>query len=707
MQFTRCIASKPGLFNGLDLDLSEKVVVISGRNGIGKSFLARTLIDGLWGIANESRMLDSSAWDDLYLEVLFSLNNDSYRLTNNSMKSIAIRESNGSGDRILMQKNFEDESGLMNSSHAQAKDDFNEFFNGFTSHSVSNTCFVPSPADCNGSTGIDYSAIKSVFLNDKTGFYDVHRELNRNPEGKSKLTITIDEFNLKKKKIEKEIQLIEIQESREEKLRNEKISVEKEIRGIRDEISILDKKTRLFNEIHAELERMDVLNAELETLKKDVKDEQEKVRRAEEMKKELIELYPQFNEQDSEADSNLDALQELFIEIRNLNEEIDRFHSQRKSRRQKLKKIILGLNLSAITAVITLLYRNSFSLDKDLAAYFVVGAADLFLSVVLSLVMIFSFRSGILEKLNEDKLALEKKLTPLLEKSRVQLEGYRLSELYEFLLQYFEDYVAFTDRKTEFDDFNSSLKSRPELKRIRDELDALYLEEESVRKKISEKIVMIDPDGKMVLEKEAISMNIRSFVQKKDELQNSLSVKEGILSKILGEIEDHPSVKEENQNLIGEMRILKKNIARLKKNERVFTWVGDVLHTAVQRREENLLNRLVDNTQQKFNFLTGNQHLGKIDEKFIRLFVTGEVLSENLNPAVFHTLLLAFKLSFSDFLIDANTSLPLIIDDPFLLMDDERVNKFKKLVHDLSQRRQIIIFTHSRDKQDWGNYIEL
>jgi len=119
------------------------------------------------------------------------------------------------------------------------------------------------------------------------------------------------------------------------------------------------------------------------------------------------------------------------------------------------------------------------------------------------------------------------------------------------------------------------------------------------------------------------------------------------------------------------------------------------------------LARLVNLTYDKFNFLTGSQYISQIDKDLIRNIITGSTAAGDLNPIMAHVLLLTIKISLTDFFTDNNINLPLIIDDPFLLMDDDRINRFRELITDVSGKRQVILFTHHKDKKDWGNYLEL
>jgi uncharacterized protein YhaN len=127
---------------------------------------------------------------------------------------------------------------------------------------------------------------------------------------------------------------------------------------------------------------------------------------------------------------------------------------------------------------------------------------------------------------------------------------------------------------------------------------------------------------------------------------------------------------------------------------------------AVERRENRQMERLARKAMRHLNALSGNRFVGEIDESVIRSVVAGDS-APALNPAALHAVILSIKLALTDFFIDLGAPLPLIIDDPFLYMDDERARNLKAVLDDIARGRQIIIFTHSSAFKDWGNFIEL
>jgi uncharacterized protein YhaN len=145
----------------------------------------------------------------------------------------------------------------------------------------------------------------------------------------------------------------------------------------------------------------------------------------------------------------------------------------------------------------------------------------------------------------------------------------------------------------------------------------------------------------------------------------------------------------------------------IKSNDMSLNFIMEVMEEAVLHNEEKQLSRLVNLSYERFNFLTENKEIGNVDKELIKRIIVENNKPAEFNAQTIHLLYLSVKLALTDFLNDNKLSLPFIIDDPFLFMDDDRINRFRELITYISRHRQVIIFTHRRDKKDWGNFIEI
>jgi uncharacterized protein YhaN len=108
-----------------------------------------------------------------------------------------------------------------------------------------------------------------------------------------------------------------------------------------------------------------------------------------------------------------------------------------------------------------------------------------------------------------------------------------------------------------------------------------------------------------------------------------------------------------------------------------------------------------------FNFITGNQYITAVHAEAVKVFITGGVVPPDFNAALVHALVLGTRIALSEFLADQNVPLPLIIDDPFIYMDDRRAKNLLSLLRAVSRKRQIILFTGYSHYLEGVNRVDL
>ncbi|MFC1670245.1 hypothetical protein ACFL20_07605 [Spirochaetota bacterium] len=182
MQFVKCIASKPNIFNNITLDLNHRVVVIYGKNSSGKTFFAKCLIEGIFKRFSQSQLLDDEVWDQLFLDISFSLPpSESYRFTNNSKNYFTIKSRKNEDDEIIyseiVEEDEDEDLNFIDLSNIKDGENLRNFLNLYDSASYIATSFIPSPSDLDKDEILDYSMIKNFILNDNSGFYNLYNNL--------------------------------------------------------------------------------------------------------------------------------------------------------------------------------------------------------------------------------------------------------------------------------------------------------------------------------------------------------------------------------------------------------------------------------------------------------------------------------------------------------------------------------------------------
>ena len=217
MRYVKCVTTKPGLFENSSLDFSPAVTIVNGKNGSGKSFMARCLIESLWKSIEAPRLLWNSAWDSMFFDVSINLANgkgieNRYRFTHNG-QSFSIAHENGSTTELVTHDGSEEQDLLRRISEMEEGNILSHFWENINLTSFINSSFVPSPSDLESEEVLHFDTIKKLILSDSGGFYDLAGMLKRRfgPDAdEGRLALLIDETEAELKDLQKQIELIRI-----------------------------------------------------------------------------------------------------------------------------------------------------------------------------------------------------------------------------------------------------------------------------------------------------------------------------------------------------------------------------------------------------------------------------------------------------------------------------------------------------------------
>lgn len=714
MQYVRCIVSRPGLFDNIKLEFRQGLNVVMGKNGSGKSLLAKGLVDGLWNMFSRGRLLPDEIWNGLYLDLLFTLEEGKeVQFTSTGQKRLAIQVRDKGTGAVLASGEYADggEAAPPDLAAPGFGDSLRSLVSGFDFDLMVNSSFIPSPSDFDISRLISYPDVQRVILSDRSGFFRKQTSLKKFFEkgnvSNNRVLSEILKFENISKNLNREIQLIEIQNARSGKLKKEREAVWREIENFKIRTALLGSRVEILYKIYDSLDAVEEYQKSFSKISEEVEKEKEKINSISELKSEIESSFPQFRNFRNVSNTYLDQLQRIYNEIRNLNEKIDNLYSRLEFRKEMVKKIGYAVNFSSLAVILSVLYKNDFSLNDNILLLTGLFGFSLIFTLIAVLYYIATSGTRKFNRLNNEKKELEERLRKILEESNLELEGYKLSELYEFLLQYFEDFIQYSESVEDIRNISRSLKDRTDLRTIKKELDVIRKRDSEARKEIDRYVSALDMGGEIELDKNKIREHIARSESEIRSLEKQLELKKGILEQIDTEMNQNPVDEGRIDSLRTEKSRVDRILGSLVKTEKSIDFIIEVIDDAVRRTEEVQLNRLVNSVYERFNFLTGNQYVAQIDKDLIRGMITGTRPGGDLNPIMAHLLLLAVKVSLTDFFTGGDMSLPLIIDDPFLLMDDDRTGRFREIITGVAEKRQVVIFTHRRDKSDWGNYLEL
>lgn len=696
------------------------MTIIYGRNDSGKSLLARAILDVLWGAVSGKTLLDKQIWDSLYIEISLTNSRRRYRFTKSGERHFSIKKFERDKEVELF-NNEKPEIGYKNAALdvlLGAADDGDPVARSYPIMDLDSAItlsFLPPPVDLNREEILKYDSFRHLFLDDKSRFYSMNNQIMEvfdherfNHRFNNLIFNEILKSEGQIRELEKDIQIIDIQNSKFEKLKRERQLIDDEINELGDELSKLRNRKTIMINVLKNLKRREVILHNVDTIKNEIDSANEKAEQTATLKKELEESYPQFRNFNEAKRQNLKKIHRCYREIRDKNEKIDHFESRIQSRRKKFKNLIISIFISSAIAILFLANNILITISRSKQFILIIGLLALSALSIMILIVVYmlSKRSREFDKLRGEKAGIEENLKKILLENNVTLSDLKLESLYGFLLQYFEEFGEFTEKQLELFRMRDQMEDTSYIKKLKQDLYELEREKKEIDKVINSDLQSIDEDS---IERDQARINSIIITTNNEikMLKEKIKNKKNVLLQVLEEVQQHIDNHEGRLHLIEKKNKLHDNLRRLNSHTDSMNYILKIFSEAIERREGKQLQQLIDTTIENFNFLTNNQYIASIDKDTVKDLIKGNTIIEKFNPATMHLLFLSVKIAITYFLIDSRTNFPLIIDEPFIFMDDIRAEKLRTILQEISKFRQVIIFTHNSSYRDWGGYIEL
>ena len=696
------------------------MTIIYGGNDSGKSLLARAILDVLWGAVSGKTLLDKQIWDSLYIEISLTNSRRRYRFTKSGERHFSIKKFERDKEVELF-NNEKPEIGYKNAALdvlLGAADDGDPVARSYPIMDLDSAItlsFLPPPVDLNREEILKYDSFRHLFLDDKSRFYSMNNQIMEvfdherfNHRFNNLIFNEILKSEGQIRELEKDIQIIDIQNSKFEKLKRERQLIDDEINELGDELSKLRNRKTVMINVLKNLKRREVILHNVDTIKNEIDSANEKAEQTATLKKELEESYPQFRNFNEAKRQNLKKIHRCYREIRDKNEKIDHFESRIQSRRKKFKNLIISIFISSAIAILFLANNILITISRSKQFILIIGLLALSALSIMILIVVYmlSKRSREFDKLRGEKAGIEENLKKILLENNVTLSDLKLESLYGFLLQYFEEFGEFTEKQLELFRMRDQMEDTSYIKKLKQDLYELEREKKEIDKVINSDLQSIDEDS---IERDQARINSIIITTNNEikMLKEKIKNKKNVLLQVLEEVQQHIDNHEGRLHLIEKKNKLHDNLRRLNSHTDSMNYILKIFSEAIERREGKQLQQLIDTTIENFNFLTNNQYIASIDKDTVKDLIKGNTIIEKFNPATMHLLFLSVKIAITYFLIDSRTNFPLIIDEPFIFMDDIRAEKLRTILQEISKFRQVIIFTHNSSYRDWGGYIEL
>ncbi len=712
-----CVASRPGLFENKTLDFGEGINLVCGRNSSGKTLLAKGFLDIINCRPREGNLLDARVWDGFYFDVTCVNSAYEYRYVNNADRYFFIRNQRDDDSEDLLSADPKDGAIVPESrlAHSPAGEALAGHYRAVPAWQLVNASFVPSPADVTGDTMLRAAHLRELFVRDSSGFDKLYGAIagrfgrdGRGAEVELSGQAGCASLEARIRELDKNVKILEIQESKHDKLQREKGLLLDEIETLKIDLVEHRRKRELFLNILKRLEVLDEHDRQAGEIKAHVAQEKLKREQYLALKRTMEISYPQFQNFSEDQRKNLRKIQEVYRDLRDQREKIDNYNTTVSTIKKYLKNVIIALSISSLAAV-ALMAGNVLIKVNPGHRFTVVGILLAFIcgSALGHLFFtLFSRRSRPYVQMLEKEKELESVIVDLLRDNNISDGEYRIESVYEFLLQYFAEYSDFTDMQLDLVRMEGQFDDEARIEEMKAALQRLNAERKTMERELEAEVYSLNMGPDLKVDINEIRAQIAWVGGEIEELDKKLEMRGSIVLQMEEEAGRAGFNAGEKARLLEERAAHESALAAGRARTAVIRCVRDLMKEAVERRENRQMERLARKAMRHLNALSGNRFVGEIDESVIRSVVAGDS-APALNPAALHAVILSIKLALTDFFIDLGAPLPLIIDDPFLYMDDERARNLKAVLDDISRGRQIIIFTHSSAFKDWGNFIEL
>ncbi|MFW5771297.1 MAG: ATP-binding protein, partial [Spirochaetota bacterium] len=452
------------------------------------------------------------------------------------------------------------------------------------------------------------------------------------------------------------------------------------------------------------------------TLIHDIQDIQRKIKAGIDQEKEIAarekELhgsYPQFRNFNQTKKNNIKHMQDRYREIRTINEKIENELFKRESRGRHVGRVLSGINLLILSAVVWLFIQTSMTLSRD-EKMIIIGSMIIvqLLSYISHTIYRYRlFHSSVLYKLEQEKNDLEQKLENILRANDIDMKNIDLEEIYEFLLQYFEEYGEFNEKQLDLYMLKKTHSEQYINSKLEEKKEALEADLQSLSGTIHEMANMAGIDAKILDDEESLLTMMDETIEKIDALTSELNAKQKIADSISLNLQNSPDTSNEQKHLEQQLDEYGEMLDTLTRKQKHMEYLLDLFDESIQHRMQTQMKQLVHTTASIFSELTGSSYSQPIDMKTIVNVMEKKHTGSTSNASFSHLLQLAIKCALHDFLVDSGVSIPLILDDPLVFIDEDKIDAFRKIVEKTAQSRQVVIFTHSNVLNSWYTPVEL
>jgi DNA repair exonuclease SbcCD ATPase subunit len=505
--------------------------------------------------------------------------------------------------------------------------------------------------------------------------------------------------------LKKNRELLELKKRKKDKLNKELSSFDRELGKLRRKKESYTAYKNTLTEILDLIQEDARLSSKIVNLKKDIIDIRETAGKREDLEREISERFPQFTRGMIERLPDLDRLQAEFNAIRDINEEMEKFNFRQKKKISLALKGITGGLLFAFSSMIFIFIK---SIHLNTVTGMVLAALSsvlVMLSAVTGYYLFLQIRKNYPEELLDRKKKIESGLLEIFTNDNFPERNFATGELYEYLFQYFEDFLSFRDLQNELTLIKKGSGSRTSLEEREEKLQNLSGRKNEIQQEIETKLNSLDVSIHPAPDRENIKSLIPEINEMIDEIAQEEESKESIAQKIGHETKQYESGDKSRQSIDESIGVIDADIEKLKKDVSDISFMHKVYNESSEEWFQEKFSVIAERCAVVYSSLLNDSKKNLKVQDSIRELILNEK-RESFTAEETAAFAFSMKMAIAD-TAPPSENYPLILADPFSVFKPEIADKLKKLLLELSEKRQVVIIISKSEKNLAGNLINI
>lgn len=682
MRIAQCIATKTALIDNRVIDFNPEVTVITGGNDSGKTLIVKGVADTLFTLCGGESLLPDQLWDGLYFNATVAINDQRYRVIREGLTRVSVT--------LLEGKESLEIAGTPGST--ELTDELTSRFPslaaslaGLTPRLFADFAYLPSPLDSHTPPEFSFAAIAPFLLNDASGISETASSLAgllggisgrmRNP-----IHGEIISHETAIRELEKDLSILEVHSSKLEKLSAEKAGLERQNRIMElDRAKLENRRSELLLAEEA-LSAIFIDQSRIAGLERSISEDRSRHAEAEALRRRIDSAYKRFTGMSQEMRNALNLVQSAYrraIDAKDLFEK----------RRKRLRSTDI-IHAAAWLLPLTLAFGFIFWADAVIpvelpwALRFAPLAGLSIPAAVSFLVRRRRMQHDVVHRLRAAYEDAVRELENTFASAGIMPPAGSFDELFEFLIQYFEEYADYTGEESDYEALLDTFATPERIAELEQEIAQLK-ESRAARLKILAGI-QGDRDQESLMK-----TPVSRLLEETDTAIRTLDSERERNLEILQQIEDEINARSRENGAATQidtsLAYHRERLAALQKINATAAFIAGTMESAKSSRTEKLADSVRATAEELFRDIMGTDTPADFSA-----LIHGNPQAVR-NPAIRMVALLSLKLALTDRLDAMNRMLPLIIDEPTSYLDRTRIANIAGVLRNFAPRRQIIL----------------